>query len=75
MEDSKLHELRKDKSKYVGWAILFSVISLLMPVLMTFPFKWSLVDWGNRSSIGTTFGGIAAPFISIVAIWVTFQAF
>ena len=75
MEDSKLHELRKDKSKYVGWAILFSVISLLMPVLMTFPFKWSLVDWGNPSSIGTTFGGIAAPFISIVAIWVTFQAF
>ncbi len=75
MNDTILSQLRKAKYRYVGWAILFSVISLLMPIIMTLPYNWSLIDWGNPSSIGTTFGGIAAPFISIVAIWITFQAF
>lgn len=75
MNDFILNQLKKAKQRYVGWAILFSILSLLMPIFMTLPSNWSLVDWGSPSSIGNTFGGIAAPFISIVAIWITFQAF
>ncbi len=68
-------QLARARKRYVGWAIILSVISLLMPFIMTIPSEWSIVDWGTPSSIGDTFGGITAPFISIVAIWVTFQAF
>lgn len=75
MDKELLSKLKNAKHKYVGWAVLFSIISLLMPIVMTLPYQWSLIDWGSPSNIGATFGGIAAPFVSIVAIWVTFQAF
>ncbi len=75
VKQEEIEKLKKEKRKYVKWAVLFSVISLLMPILMTMPTGFSFIDWGSPSSIGDTFGGITAPFISIVAIWVTFQAF
>lgn len=75
MNNSILEKVKNARRTYVVLAVVFSVVALLMPIIMTLPYDIPFVEWGDSSGIGDTFGGIAGPFISIVAIWITFQAF
>lgn len=53
-----------------GFVVL--ILSFLAPILFT-QFSW--VDFTETGQIGDTIGGIMNPFISIVAVFVTFLAF
>ncbi len=65
------------KADYVIHArflIVFFIIVLLLPIVLT-QLSISIFDFTNTGQIGDTIGGITAPFIGILAGYLTFLAF
>ena len=68
---------RKKKWKFVIGGLILYVIILCVPFFLTYirPYFNSTLSWDNPALIATVISGITAPLLSIVAIWVTFEAF
>jgi hypothetical protein len=57
--------------------MLFAVLALFMPLLLVkIPcVSTKLFSLGEPGSLGDTFNGLTNPFLTIIAIWLTFLAF
>ncbi len=64
----------KKRKEYTFWYVVLALIALLSPIILL-KFPWCIINLGDLETIGPTIGGITAPFISLIAIWITFKAF
>ncbi|WP_298516435.1 putative phage abortive infection protein [uncultured Kordia sp.] len=60
--------------KITKWFVIIILIILLIPFLLTQNY-FSIIDFTKTGNIGDTIGGIAGPFIAIIAAALTFLAF
>ena len=73
-EDKKVQELDWISKLLILVALLFVILSFLMPYLLT-QFSLFKIDLSETGSIGDTIGGIMNPFVAIGGIIITFLAF
>jgi hypothetical protein len=59
----------------LGIAGVFSIVSLLAPVLLTQKAFWNGFNFAETGQIGDTIGGLTSPFLGIAGIILTFLAF
>ena len=66
--------LRLEDYKTIHIVVLLLALSLL-PMLLSLPAFLSYLDFSSTGEIGDTIGGITAPFISVFAAILIFNAF
>lgn len=69
----------EEKVTLKKWLVILLFISglaiFVMPLVLTLPAYFNIIDYSNKGPVGDTINGIAAPFIAVVGIIVTFLAF
>lgn len=63
--------MKDNRNKYI--ILLIIVVIFFMPILLTR--KIGFIDFTSTGQIGDTIGGITAPFISMIAAFLTYCAF
>lgn len=63
-----------DNVKHARVLLILFIIVLLLPIILT-KIPGFLVDFSETGQIGDTIGGITAPFIGLIAGYLTFLAF
>lgn len=66
--------LEADNVKHARALLIFFLIVLLLPVLLT-KLPGYIFDFSETGQIGDTIGGITAPFVGLIAGYLTFLAF
>jgi len=66
-----------ENPKFAIWALFFIGLLILffVPILLTRPAIWSILDFSKTGQIGDTIGGLTAPFIALIGALLTFLAF
>lgn len=76
MKNSFQRLLRGESLSFAVWFFLIAgVIAIIFPFLFTRPTWWSQLNFSETGPIGDTIGGITAPFIASIGIFMTFLAF
>jgi hypothetical protein len=69
----------EEKRTFRKWLILLLFLSgtfiFIFPVIFTLPAPFKAWDFSQKGPVGDTINGIAAPFIAVLGIIVTFLAF
>lgn len=68
---------RKKRWKFLTIGIILYLVFLTVPFILTYfkPTLYAPFSWEDPSVIASVINGITAPLLSIIAIWVTFEAF
>lgn len=74
MSENKVSEVKKIliKAKWLLGIGIFAII--LMPVMLTMPSYYELLDFSETGQIGDTIGGITAPFLNLIGAFLVFFA-
>jgi len=73
-------ELKEKEKKLLKLGLIgilvFGAISIfVLPLLLTLPAKYEILDFSQKGPVGDTINGIAGPFIALLASILTFLAF
>ena len=74
LDDTLEKVFKANYVKHARMLLLLFVLILLLPSLLT-QLSFSIFDFTETGQIGDTIGGITAPFIGIIAGYLTFLAF
>jgi len=72
--DEEFQLMNKKRKRYFRIALVCAILALAMPIILTQK-ELCIIPLGEPKDIGSIIGGIATPFLTLIAIWLTFEAF